>query len=479
VADLPTGIPNANLANSTVSYGGVTLSLGGSDATPAFNLTDATSLPIVAGTTGTLTEARGGTNQTTYATGDTLYASASNTLSKLSIGTNGQILTVSGGVPTWSTPSGGITSLNGLTLATQTFATPGTSGTSPAWVSSGSTHTLNIPNAGVGIARGLVTNGTQEFDGLKTFDDEVHTEKFFDTVGNSLTLNGYKINNMWALRYNAAAGENTIISNNSAFSTLTGTGNILMGRDSGRFLTTGSNNVAIGSVFTLASAVSGVTSNLALGVSSLQNLTSGSYNVALGQSSMRNLTSGSYNFCSGLDALLSMTSGSNTIAIGSNAGRLSTSASDSVFIGQNAGYGLATGNNNIAIGQLSMGWSGGLAGAANNVAIGYYALGMSNGNHSVALGYFSGFQKRGSYNVYLGSGAGQAAALTSEDNKIYIKCHSTNTLVSGDGATKQFSVDGRIRVAEGTGTATAGDIRYNTSTNKHQGYDGTSWNDMY
>jgi hypothetical protein len=54
-----------------------------------------------------VTEVRGGTNQTTYTTGDLLYASASNTLTKRAIGTTGQVLTVSGGVPTWATPAGG------------------------------------------------------------------------------------------------------------------------------------------------------------------------------------------------------------------------------------------------------------------------------------------------------------------------------------------------------------------------------------
>jgi hypothetical protein len=49
----------------------------------------------------------GGTAQTTYATGDLLYASASNTLSKRTIGTTGQVLTVSGGVPIWATAGGG------------------------------------------------------------------------------------------------------------------------------------------------------------------------------------------------------------------------------------------------------------------------------------------------------------------------------------------------------------------------------------
>jgi hypothetical protein len=37
-----TAIANANLANSTVSYGGISLALGASDATPAFDLSDAT-----------------------------------------------------------------------------------------------------------------------------------------------------------------------------------------------------------------------------------------------------------------------------------------------------------------------------------------------------------------------------------------------------------------------------------------------------
>ena len=47
-----TAIANAYIANNTVSYGGIELALGGSDATPAFDLTDATSLPISTGVSG-------------------------------------------------------------------------------------------------------------------------------------------------------------------------------------------------------------------------------------------------------------------------------------------------------------------------------------------------------------------------------------------------------------------------------------------
>jgi hypothetical protein len=50
-------IPNSKLENSTVSFGGVTLSLGGSDATPAFNLSDATGYPT-SSLVGTITNAQ-------------------------------------------------------------------------------------------------------------------------------------------------------------------------------------------------------------------------------------------------------------------------------------------------------------------------------------------------------------------------------------------------------------------------------------
>ena len=44
-AQLAGSIDNTKLSNSTVSYGGIQLSLGGSDATPAFDLSDATNYP--------------------------------------------------------------------------------------------------------------------------------------------------------------------------------------------------------------------------------------------------------------------------------------------------------------------------------------------------------------------------------------------------------------------------------------------------
>ncbi len=54
-----------------------------------------------------VTEVDGGTGQSTYTAGDTLYASATDTLSKLAIGSTGDVLTVVAGLPAWMPPSGG------------------------------------------------------------------------------------------------------------------------------------------------------------------------------------------------------------------------------------------------------------------------------------------------------------------------------------------------------------------------------------
>jgi len=47
------------------------------------------------------------TNTVVDAAGDLLYGSAADTLSRLAIGTTGQVLTVSSGLPVWASPAGG------------------------------------------------------------------------------------------------------------------------------------------------------------------------------------------------------------------------------------------------------------------------------------------------------------------------------------------------------------------------------------
>jgi hypothetical protein len=86
----------------------------------------------------------GGTGITSYATGDTLYASATNVLSKLGIGTAGQVITSTGTIPTWS-------SVSGIAVTTISF---GTTGLTPASATAGAVTvagTLATANGGTNL----------------------------------------------------------------------------------------------------------------------------------------------------------------------------------------------------------------------------------------------------------------------------------------------------------------------------------------
>lgn len=117
----------------------------------------------------------GGTGLTTYTTGDILYASSSTTLARIAAGTAGSVLTSAGAgsTPYWalSTGSGGGITLNGLTAATQTFATS-ISGSGFTIGSATSTHTFYIGLAG-NASTGLISSTGQTIFGLKTFGSGV------------------------------------------------------------------------------------------------------------------------------------------------------------------------------------------------------------------------------------------------------------------------------------------------------------------
>lgn len=82
--------PNITMQHAMLALGAT----AGPYTPPTYNLSSL-SLP--------LDEIYGGTGFATYATGDTLYASAVNTLSKLTIGTVGKYFRSNGTIPTWST----------------------------------------------------------------------------------------------------------------------------------------------------------------------------------------------------------------------------------------------------------------------------------------------------------------------------------------------------------------------------------------
>lgn len=99
-------------------------------------------------------------NTLTTTTGDIIYASAANTPARLGIGSTDQVLTVSGGIPSWATPSSGAVRqvVTGATTSSQnitsTSYTDVTNLTVTITPSSTSSTILIIMGSEVGLSRG-------------------------------------------------------------------------------------------------------------------------------------------------------------------------------------------------------------------------------------------------------------------------------------------------------------------------------------
>ena len=143
-------------------------------------------------------------------------------------------------------------------------------------------------------------------------------------------------------------------------STMTGGGNVGIGRAVLQGLTSGSNNLCFGDG--VAYAVSSGSSNVMIGQGSANNLTTGSNNVGCGVGSLGLLVSGVSNSALGYQALKSMTA-SQSVGVGFNSGEFAT-GNNGVFVGQSAGAATATvgglagvaitsGTNNTMLGQAS------------------------------------------------------------------------------------------------------------------------------
>ena len=90
-------INNTSVLNATTLGTGVTASSLTSVGIITTGVWDGTTIAVD----------KGGTELTTYTTGDLIYSSATDTLAKLAAGTNTHVLTLASGVPTWAAPAGG------------------------------------------------------------------------------------------------------------------------------------------------------------------------------------------------------------------------------------------------------------------------------------------------------------------------------------------------------------------------------------
>ena len=106
------GVAQFSSDNFAASSGTITIKSGGVD------LTDEVTGSLPNANLATVGAAKGGTNITSYTAGDILYASGSTTISKLGIGSAGQVLQVNSGenAPEWGTASSGISEASAIGL---------------------------------------------------------------------------------------------------------------------------------------------------------------------------------------------------------------------------------------------------------------------------------------------------------------------------------------------------------------------------
>lgn len=213
---------------------------------------------------------KGGTGQTGYAVGDLLYASSTTALSKLAVGTDGYVLTLASGVPTWAAASGGGGGLTNWTEAVHSSS----------------------PNATIPVVSFTATNAATNVDAaIRPKGNGAVSAQVADsttTGGNKRGRNAVDWQTGRTNSVNVASGDYSVIGggnnnlSNSTYSTVGG-GNGNKASNSIATVGGGSSNTASGSLSTVA----GGSGNTASGANSYVgggagNTASGDYSAVLG-----------------------------------------------------------------------------------------------------------------------------------------------------------------------------------------------------
>jgi hypothetical protein len=341
---------NAGTASSSITANSALTANSATTATTAGNITATSNTTLTSltnlNTVGTITAgtwsastidiSKGGTGATTKVaafnalsplttTGDLLYASATNTANRLPIGSNGQVLSISSGIPSWSNSIN--TTLNLGTIGSSSSANGAT------LTVSGSNSTLNLTPADA-TNPGLLTSGSQYIGGAKTFMTDI-------------TINGVKVG-----ASNYVPGGNTVLGLSALNSITTGTYNIGIGPSAAYALTTGVYDVAVGGG-ALAANTSGF-GNTAIGNNALNAVVTTNSNTAVGASSAQ-LSVGGSNTSIGASSFYRLVNGNNNVAVGSSAAYGTITSTQGVFIGSGASPANNSSTNEIAIGYNATG----------------------------------------------------------------------------------------------------------------------------
>ena len=447
---------------------------------------------------GTLAETHGGTNQTTYTTGDILYASGTNTLAKLALGTTGQVLKVSGGLPAWQADadSGGTVTSVGLSYlttggsqpdgnaaflvsgspVTSTGALTMTARGSTAQYINGAGKLTTFPTIGVGTVTDVtagtldgvsltITNSTTTPTLAITNTDKGSAQNIFKNIGVSggSTITADQNNDTATftggtgitLTANALTDTITIDADNNGTVTGTGTEGYVTRWSAGGTAIQDS-LLYINASLGLAALNNGTNTNakytLTLGGDTGDgngyiNVANSVSNVRIGSGTLAETGSAQYNTIVGKDAALGITSGSNNTVIGYGAYATATVQTNNTIIGDGA-MSLGYGGRDVAIGKDAL---------KNGVNL-TPSISTDEETGRVAIGSnaMSGSLQTGLGNIAIGSGAGKIVSTTAAGGAVYVGYNAggnendsysgINQIAIGKNAMQKKAVDESIAI---------------------------------
>ena len=369
--------------NAPTFTGVSSFSAGSTGFTPTLATTGAVSLA------GTLDAGYGGTGQSTYTIGDILYASAATTLSKLSAGTAGQVLSANGAAsnPTWlnqsSIAAGSATNVAGGVAnkvlyqsgagATAFIDAPTIASTYLSWT--GSAFAWAAVSGGGNVPGGLANQIVyQSAPSTSTFIAAPTTASTYlswtgsafawaNVTPGSTFAGDISVNGLTVGRGTASVASNTALGYQANNAVTTSIGLTSVGYQANALCTTSDRHTAIGyqanaAMTNMGSVGLDFEGNTAVGYKALQanvGFVAFTSNTAVGAGAAQGLTGGYLN-----------------VSIGSAAGPTVNTAS-TVCVGQKAGY-RYQGAKSVIIGASAYSQVVG-AGAGNDiVAVGYETL---------------------------------------------------------------------------------------------------------
>jgi len=347
-------------------------------------------------------------------------------------GTSSQFLKANGSVDsnTYTTCTGDVTGIDAgtaITVSDGGTATPTvavTSACNTAWNANTTCTGTTTPTSTETFTNksGNISQWTNDCSYISTNGTACKLTKFnaaVDNIEDSIVTEGSSLITVaGAIDVDNICANDT--SNNLKYGCNVGAGgisNIGIGKCSANAMTTGFNNIAIGTQ-TMKNAngicrnvaigdcagedfAAGADDNVAIGTGAMLNATTENDSVAIGNKAMNAVATGGENVAIGLCASYNQTTGTNNVVLGDCSSSGNTTGSYNVSIGSQAGFYALSGDHNVAMGQFALydNWGGDYNTAigtasmqcnttgSNNAALGYRAM-MNNttGNDNFAVG---------------------------------------------------------------------------------------------